>query len=162
MTEQQLEAEPASDMVLRLAEAKAQQVAESEVDSLVIGSDQALVCDGQVLGKPLDFDNAKRQLQAMRGKTLIFHTGLAVINTSTAMVHRSVVNCTVCFRKLEDSEIDRYLEIEKPFNCAGSFKSEALGISLLDSLRGDDPTALIGLPLIRLSHILRDEGLAVP
>ncbi len=162
MTEQQLETEPAGEMVLRLAEAKARQVAESEIDALVIGSDQALVCEGEVLGKPMNADNAKRQLQAMRGKTLVFHTGLAVINTSTAAIHRSVVDCTVSFRELEDAEIERYLEIEKPFNCAGSFKSEALGISLLDGLRGNDPTALIGLPLIRLSQILREEGLTVP
>lgn len=160
--EAHLETESASDMVLRLAEAKARQVADSETGALVIGSDQTLVCDGRVLGKPLNVDKARAQLQAMRGKKLVFHTGLAVVNTDSGKAQTCIVDCTVAFRDLDDSEIDRYLQIEQPFNCAGSFKSEALGIALLESLQGDDPTALIGLPLIRLSQMLRNEGLAIP
>lgn len=149
-------------MALRLAEAKAKTVAAKQTSGLVIGSDQTVECDQKILGKPMDAARAKQQLQAMRGKTLRFHTGLCVINVATGQVHRDVVDYVVSFRDFSDAEIDRYLAVEEPFNCAGSFKSEALGISLLENMRGDDPTALIGLPLIRLSQILRQEGLPLP
>ncbi len=162
MDEQPLADESAHDMALRLARSKAQAVADSAAGALVIGSDQTLECDGQVLGKPLTLDKAVKQLAMMRGKTLAFHTGLAVINTDNGTIYSDVVDCTVKFRNLTDNEIKRYLEMEMPLNCAGSFKSESLGISLLDSLEGTDPTALIGLPLIRLSQFLREEGLAIP
>ncbi len=160
--EQQLAGESAYDMALRLARSKAQKVADSASGALVIGSDQTLECDGQILGKPQNVDKATRQLAMMRGKTLAFHTGLAVINTDTGTMHSDVIDCKVKFRDLSDSEIKRYIEMEMPLNCAGSFKSESLGIALLDSLEGTDPTALIGLPLIRLSQFLRQEGLAIP
>ena len=154
--------ESAEDMALRLANEKANAVAHNVQGALVIGSDQTLACDDEILGKPLSADKASQQLRMMRGKTLVFHTGLAVVNTNSRKTYADVIQCLVKFRHLGDKEIDRYLEKEQPFNCAGSFKSEAMGISLLESLEGTDPTALVGLPLIRLSEILRQEGLDIP
>ena len=135
-------------MVVRLAEAKARKVAEENSESLIIGSDQATECDGMILGKAGNLENARQQLRQMSGKAMVFHTGLCLLNSKTNDMQSDVIEYRVVFRYLEDEEIDRYLDEEKPFNCAGSFKSEALGVSLLEKMEGDDPSALIGLPLM--------------
>ena len=146
----------------RLAEAKARAVAARYPDALIIGSDQVAASDGQRFGKPGSRENAIDQLRLMRGKEVIFHTGLCLLNSATDRVQVCCVDTHVGFRDLTDAEIESYLDKEDALNCAGSAKSEALGISLLAYLRGDDPNALIGLPLIALCNMLRAEGLALP
>ncbi len=145
---------------MRLARAKAQAAVDRFPGAWAIGSDQVAELDGQPIGKPGNRDNARRQLQAMRGRTVVFHTGVCLLANGRA--HESLVPTAVSFRALADAEIERYLDREPAFDCAGSAKSEALGIALIASLRGDDPTALVGLPLIALSAMLRSEGVAVP
>ena len=162
LQEEQRVDESASAMAARLAAAKADSIAQGLNGGLVIGSDQTVECDGEILGKPGNFEKAKQQLQMMRGKALLFHTGLCVINVDSGRRYQEVVDYSASFRPLTDDEIERYLQLDKPFNCAGSFKSEALGIALLENMHGNDPTALIGLPLIRLSQILREQGIKVP
>jgi septum formation protein len=144
----------------RLARAKAQAARARFPGAWIIGSDQVAELDGMPIGKPGDRDNARRQLRAMSGRTVVFHTGVCLLANGHA--HDAVVPTRVAFRTLEDEEIERYLDREPAFDCAGSAKSEALGISLLESLAGDDPTALVGLPLIALSAMLRAEGVPVP
>ncbi|OOZ35849.1 Maf family protein [Solemya velesiana gill symbiont] len=154
--------ETPQDLVTRLAEEKARAVAADHPDSLVIGSDQVACNEGHIQGKPGDRDNAIRQLEAASGKIVIFYTGLCLLNTGTG---NSQVVCEpfhVHFRALTRDQIERYLDAEEPYNCPGSFKSEALGISLFKRLEGDDPNALIGLPLIRLIEFLGNEGVQVP
>ena len=146
----------------RLAEAKARAVAARYPDALIIGSDQVAASDGQRFGKPGSRENAIDQLRQMRGKEVIFHTGLCLLNSATDRVQVCCIDTHVGFRDLSDAEIESYLDKEDALNCAGSAKSEALGISLLAYLRGDDPNALIGLPLIALCNMLRAEGLALP
>lgn len=146
----------------RLAVAKARAVAEQFPDSLIIGSDQVAYADTQRFGKPLTRQNATVQLRQMRGKEVIFHTGLCLLNTASGRVQVRGVQNLVGFRDLLDTEIEAYLDKEDALNCAGSAKSEGMGISLLRYLRGDDPNALIGLPLIALSEMLRNEGILVP
>ena len=146
----------------RLAEAKARAVAARYPDALIIGSDQVAASDGRRFGKPGSRENAIAQLRLMRGKEVIFHTGLCLLNSATDHAHVCCVDTHVGFRDLSDAEIESYLDKEDALNCAGSAKSEALGISLLSYLRGDDPNALIGLPLIALCNMLRAEGLALP
>lgn len=146
----------------RLAELKARAVAARHPDSLVIGSDQVAYCGDLRFGKPGRRENAIRQLQAMRGNTVIFHTGLCLLNTQTGHCQLAGVPTEVRFRMLTDAEIERYLDREDALNCAGSAKSEGLGISLLEFMRGDDPNALVGLPLIELSRMLRAEGVDLP
>ena len=146
----------------RLAQEKAKAVASRFPDALIIGSDQVAHQGGQTYGKPGSRQNAKIQLQAMRGKSVIFHTGLCLFNTASGRMQLCGVPTEVRFRELSDAEIERYLDKEDALNCAGSAKSEGLGIALLESLRGDDPNALVGLPLIALCGMLRAEGLAVP
>ena len=148
--------------VSRLAETKAKHVATKYSNSIVIGSDQALECDGLILGKPGNHENAKQQLMSMSNKTLSFYTGLCVINSSTGKSEKDVIIYRVSFRKLGEQEIEEYLLKEQPYNCAGSFMSERLGVSLMSKMEGEDPTALIGLPLIRLCQILRNLGLKLP
>lgn len=126
----------------------------------VIGSDQVAELDGRPIGKPGNRENARRQLRAMRGRTVVFHTALCLLANGGA--REALVPTEVTFRALADDEIERYLELEPAYDCAGSAKSEALGIVLLERLRGDDPTALVGLPLIALAAMLRAEGAAVP
>jgi septum formation protein len=152
--------ESCAETALRLARAKAQAAVDRFPGAWAIGSDQVAELDGQPIGKPGNRDNARRQLQAMRGRTVVFHTGVCLLANGRA--HESLVPTAVSFRALADAEIERYLDREPAFDCAGSAKSEALGIALVASLRGDDPTALVGLPLIALSAMLRSEGLAVP
>jgi septum formation protein len=146
----------------RLAAEKARAVAGQFEDALIIGSDQVAYMDDFRFGKPGTVERAIAQLKSMSGRTVIFHTALAVLNTRTGRVQLNAVPTEVRFRTLSDAEIVRYVNKELPLDCAGSAKSEGLGITLLDALRGDDPNALVGLPLIALARMLRNEGLALP
>lgn len=150
------------DLALRLALAKARAVAEQHPGAVVIGSDQVADLDGQPLGKPGSHERAMQQLQAMSGKTVIFQTAVAVVCQETGFEAVDLAAVEVKFRRLQAAEIERYLLAEQPYDCAGSAKSEGLGISLLDAIQSDDPTALIGLPLIRTCHMLRAAGLVLP
>lgn len=150
------------DLASRLALAKAQAVAQQHPHAIVIGSDQVADLHGQPLGKPGTHDRAVAQLQRMRGQTVVFHTALAVVCQARGIVHTGVEPVTVRVRMLDDDTIERYLRAEQPYDCAGSAKSEGLGISLLDSITSDDPTALIGLPLIRTCQLLRAAGITLP
>lgn len=153
--------ETPEQLVKRLSIAKAKAVADSIEDGLVIGSDQVAVIDNQILGKPGNHENAVKQLQFASGKTVTFLTGLCLYNANTGNYQVEVVPFNVVFRELSEQQIDNYLKKEQPYNCAGSFKSEALGISLFEKLEGEDPNTLIGLPLIRLVRMLENEGMAV-
>ncbi len=146
---------------LRLAQLKAKKVSETESNALIIGCDQVATLNDTQIGKPMTHDNAIKQLQMMRGQVVFFHSALCLYNTQTGHMQAEVVPYEVKFRQLSDIEIERYLMIEKPYNCAGSAKSEGLGITLMEYMRGDDPNALIGLPLIKLAHMLRNEGVNV-
>jgi septum formation protein len=143
----------------RLALAKARAVAQVHPDCIVIGSDQVADLHGQPLGKPGTHERAIAQLQAMRGQTVIFQTAVAVVCLATGFVQEDLAAVKVQFRDLSDTEIEHYLQAEKPYDCAGSAKSEGLGISLLNAIDNDDPTALVGLPLIRTCRMLRAAGL---
>jgi septum formation protein len=147
---------------IRLARAKAQAGATAFPDALVIGSDQVAELDGEAIGKPGDRDRARAQLRGMRGRTVRFHTAVCLLAAGSGRMQQRLVTTEVDFRALDDTEIERYLEREPAFDCAGAAKSEALGIALLSRLSGDDPTALVGLPLIALAAMLRAEGVAVP
>ena len=151
-----------SDYVLRLAKTKAESIVSKNDNSLIIAADQALQCDKKILGKSGNYNKAKEQLIFMSNRSLTFYTGLCLINTETKIIEEDVVSFRVDFRKLTESEIKNYLVKEKPYDCAGSFKLEKLGISLLKKMNGDDPTALIGLPLIRLCKMLRNQGVNIP
>ncbi|MBV5309893.1 Maf family protein [Chromatium okenii] len=146
--------ETATALVLRLAEAKARAVAAQFPDALIIGSDQVAVLDDAVLGKPHDRDTAIRQLEAASGRSVLFQNGLCLLNAATGEAQTLVEPFRVHFRTLTRQHIERYLDREQPYDCAGSFKSEGLGITLFARLEGDDPNALIGLPLIRLTALL--------
>ena len=150
--------ESPKDLALRLALAKARAVALKHPDAVVIGSDQVADLDGIPLGKPGNHTNAILQLQRMRGKTVIFQTALSVVCIATGYERTDLAEVKVKFRDLSDAEIETYLRAEEPYDCAGSAKSEGLGIALLDAIDNDDPTALIGLPLIRTSQMLREAG----
>jgi septum formation protein len=145
-------------LALRLALAKARAVAALYPDAVVIGSDQVADLAGQALGKPGEHDRAVAQLRQMRGQTVVFQTALAVVCLTTGFEQVDLAQVRVVFRHLSDEEIEAYLQAEKPYDCAGSAKSEGLGIALLESIDSDDPTALIGLPLIRTAHLLRQAG----
>ncbi len=150
--------ETPADLAVRLAIAKARAVAERFPDSVVIGSDQVADLDGLPLGKPHTHERAVVQLQQMRGKTVIFQTAVAVVCLQSGFCQHDLAAVRVRFRgvdSLSDAEIEAYLHAEQPYDCAGSAKSEGLGITLLDAIDSDDPTALIGLPLIRTSRMLR-------
>lgn len=146
----------------RLAAEKARAVARDWPDALIIGSDQVAHMGNEVFGKPDTEARAVEQLQRMSGQTVIFHTALALLNTRSGHIQVEGVPTSVRFRTLGDDEIRRYVAKERPLDCAGSAKSEGLGIALLDALSGDDPTALIGLPLIALCRMLRAEGVDLP
>jgi MAF protein len=150
--------EPPQVLVLRLAEAKAVAVAERHPEAIVIGSDQVACIDDQVLGKPGDRARAIAQLERAAGRTVVFQTGLCVLNAITGRTQTLVEPFRVHFRPLSRRRIEAYVDREQPYDCAGSFKSEGLGIVLFDRLEGDDPSALIGLPLIRLITLLESEG----
>ncbi|AWI80884.1 MAG: septum formation inhibitor Maf [Betaproteobacteria bacterium HGW-Betaproteobacteria-13] len=146
----------------RLAVDKARAIADTLDDALVIGSDQVAYMGTEIFGKPGTVERAIAQLRRMSGQEVIFHTAVALIHASSKRVQCEGVVTRVRFRTLSDDEICRYVDAEMPLDCAGSAKSEGLGISLLDALAGDDPTALIGLPLIALSRMLRTEGVLLP
>lgn len=146
----------------RLAQAKAQIIAKQFPNALIIGSDQVATCGAQRFGKPGTRQNARNQLKLMSGNEIIFHTGLCILNSATGHTQVQCIPTYVGFRDLTDLEIDAYLDKEDALNCAGSAKSEGLGVSLLRYQRGDDPTALIGLPLITLCEMLRNAGAQLP
>jgi len=146
-------------LVLRLAEAKARAVAQAFPNALIIGSDQVACIDGRILGKPGDRQRAIAQLEQASGRCVLFQTGLCLLNAVTGQTQTLVEPFRVHFRPLSRARIEVYLDREEPYNCAGGFKSEGLGIALFDRLEGDDPSALVGLPLIRLVTLLAAEGL---
>jgi septum formation protein len=148
-----------ADLAQRLALAKARAVAARFPDCVVIGSDQVADLDGEPLGKPGNHQRAVAQLQRMRGKTVIFQTAVAVVCVQSDFEQLDLAPVKVTFRKLTDAEIEHYLLAEQPYDCAGSAKSEGLGIALLERIDNDDPTALVGLPLIRTSAMLRAAGI---
>lgn len=154
--------ESAETLVRRLARQKAEALRPSYTSHLIIGSDQVAVLDGKILGKPGDFARAKTQLLAASGNKVTFFTGLCLLNTATSQCQLRCERYSVIFRHLSESVIDAYLIKDKPFDCAGSFKAEGLGIALFSRLEGDDPNTLIGLPLIALVDMLANEGIAVP
>lgn len=160
--ESRLAHESASAMVARLAQQKAAAIAAQYPQALIIGSDQCAVLGESILGKPHTHATAVEQLQASSGKTVEFLTGLCLFDSQTQQVQLEVIPFQVTFRELHAIEIENYLRREQPYNCAGSFKSEGLGISLFKSMQGDDPTALIGLPLIRLCAMLRKHSYLIP
>ncbi|MBI4005698.1 MAG: septum formation inhibitor Maf [Gammaproteobacteria bacterium] len=162
INEMPIDGESAEQLVRRLAETKARKVAEQHHSVIVIGSDQVALLDKEILAKPVTHEKAKTQLERLSDQCVCFITGLCVINTGTQSVQIDCISFHIKFRKLEADEIERYLNKERPYDCAGSFKSEGLGVSLLERMTGDDPTALIGLPLIRLSEMLRNEGITLP
>ncbi|MCU7914809.1 MAG: Maf-like protein [Candidatus Thiodiazotropha sp. (ex Gloverina cf. vestifex)] len=153
--------EPAEMLVSRLAECKAKAVAESHPNALIIGSDQVATIEGQILGKPGNHERAVEQLMRASGKHVSFLTGLCLHHSTTGNTQLWCEPFHVEFRELTRDEIEHYLHREKPYNCAGSFKSEGLGICLFQRMEGDDPSSLIGLPLIRLVNMLRNEGVDV-
>jgi len=161
VTEEHLPGEAAEATAGRLAETKARTVASRYPDSLVIGSDQVAVCGGEILGKPLTHANALRQLRTLSGREALFHTAVCVHNTRTGVTRTRVVPCRVTFRTLDDATIETYLTKEQPYDCAGSAKSEGLGIALIAKMQSEDPSALIGLPLIALVDLLREQGVNV-
>jgi septum formation protein len=154
-----LPGEGPADLAQRLALAKARAVAERFPDCVVIGSDQVADLDGEPLGKPGTHARAVEQLQRMRGKTVIFQTAVAVVCVQSSFEQHDLAQVKVTFRNLTDAEIEHYLLAEQPYDCAGSAKSEGLGITLLERIDNDDPTALVGLPLIRTSAMLRAAGI---
>lgn len=149
------------DLALRLALAKARAVAARRPSAVVIGSDQVADLGGEPLGKPGTHERAVAQLRRMRGRTVIFQTAVAVVCVETGFEQVELAPVGVRFRELTDAEIENYLRAETPYDCAGSAKSEGLGIALLDTIESDDPTALVGLPLIRTTRLLRAAGLSL-
>jgi septum formation protein len=153
--------EAASAIALRLAEAKARAVAVRFPDALVIGSDQVATCEGVRLDKPGNHDNAVRQLTLVSGKTASFDTAVALLDTKSKTLASRVVPCRVSFRVLGAAQIERYLRLEQPYDCAGSARVEGLGIALISRIDTEDPTSLVGLPLIALGELLRGAGFDV-
>jgi len=160
--ESRVPGESPEELVSRLALAKARAVAGDHPDALIIGSDQVAVIDGDILGKPGNRENAISQLLQASGKVVTFYTGLCLLNAANDTAQVVVEPFRVHFRSLSRAQVERYLDREEPYGCAGSFKSEGLGISLFARLEGDDPNALVGLPLIRLVEMLEKEGISVP
>jgi septum formation protein len=160
--ESHLENESAAALALRLAKDKARFIAKDHPQAIVIGSDQVLACDGELLGKPGNHANAVSQLQRLSGHTMTFYTALSVVCNAGKQQCSDVVTTEVRFRRLSLSEIEAYLAIEPAYDCAGSCKAEGLGISLCASIESEDPTAIIGLPLISLRRMLAENGIAVP
>lgn len=153
--------ETPAQLVERLSIAKAQAVAAHYKQGFIIGSDQVAVIDDDILGKPGNHENAVAQLERASGKTVTFLTSLALVNAESGSIQAEVVPFKVVFRQLTRQQIVNYLNAEQPYNCAGSFKSEGLGIAMFERLEGDDPNTLIGLPLIRLIRMLEKEGVMV-
>ena len=159
--ETQLEGESAPALVERLAQEKARVIGETYPQALIIGSDQVAVAGGNILGKPGNHQTAIQQLMMASGKSVTFYTGLALYNAENQTMQHIVEPFTVHFRELTEKQIEYYLNQEKPYQCAGSFKSEGFGISLFSRLEGDDPNSLIGLPLIKLIELLSNEGVDI-
>ena len=157
-----LENETPEKYVLRLSLEKAKAVAERHPDALIIASDQCSILNGMIRGKPGNHENAIKQLTESSGQCVSFLTGLCLYDSSDSNYQLDLVPYYVDFRELNNAEIESYLRAEEPYFCAGSFKSEGLGVTLFKSMRGDDPTALIGLPLIRLSEMLRNKKISLP
>ncbi len=153
--------EPPLNLVRRLAETKARALQSIYPEALIIGSDQVAVCDGKILGKPQNLDTAKAQLAQISGRQVEFITGLCLLNAKTDTLQVDAVPYTVSIRHLTLQQIACYLAAEQPFDCVGSFKSEGLGIALFSKLEGEDPTSLVGLPLIRLVRMLQEERVDV-
>ncbi|WP_018865070.1 nucleoside triphosphate pyrophosphatase [Thioalkalivibrio sp. ARh3] len=160
--ETRLPDEDAAALVQRLAEAKARAVGDTHPGALIIGSDQSASHQGHILGKPGNPERAREQLASLSGGTVTFHTGLCLLDAASGQARVEDVEYIVTFRQLSDTEIRAYVALDDPVDCAGSFKSEGLGVSLFERMGGSDPTALVGLPLIRLCHWLRAAGVAVP
>ena len=160
--ETRLPDEAPADMVRRLTRLKAAAVAADHPRHLIIASDQCAECEGRILGKPGSHERAVEQLLGFSGRVVRFHTGLALLNSATSRLQLDVVPFAVHFRPLDRARVERYLRAERPYQCAGSFKSEGLGITLFRRLEGDDPNALVGLPLIRLVDFLAVEGIELP
>lgn len=156
-----LAGEGPEELVRRLAEKKARAVADRFPGALIIGSDQVAVVDGKVVGKPGNHEVAVAQLHNASGRTVRFVTGLCLLDSASGKAEIDAVPFEVTFRVLSEAQIERYLQRDKPYNCAGSFRSEALGIVLFEKMRGDDPNALVGLPLIRLVTMLENAGYPV-
>jgi len=154
--------EAITTLVERLATGKARSVGARYPDALVIGSDQVADLDGQIIGKPGSRTPARQQLELVSGKAVVFRTGICVLDTANGTVLVDTVNTSIVFRQLSARAIEHYLDHDQPFDCACSFKSESLGITLIDHMECSDPSALIGLPLIRLCTMLRDTGIEVP
>lgn len=159
--ESPLHNESPSNLALRLALAKANAVAAKIASGLVIGSDQVAHCGGQLLGKPGGHEAAVAQLRLMRGRKTTFDTALAVVDAGSGRAQTALVSTIVLLRQVSDAEIEAYVTIDRPYDCAGSAKSEGLGIALMESIEGDDPTALVGLPLIALTRMLRAENVSL-
>lgn len=156
-----LPGETPSATALRLSALKAQAIATQFPDALIIGSDQVLMLDSEQLGKPGNFENAFAQLKKMQGKAMVFHTALTLLNSKTGRTQTRDVPTVVHIRKLTDAQIEAYLKKEQPYDCAGSAKSESLGIALMQRMDSPDPTALIGLPLMALTEMLMNENVDV-
>jgi septum formation protein len=156
--ESPLPGEPAMQTALRLAKLKALAVSDAVQDALIIGSDQVASLEGEHIGKPGNHRAAVEQLRAMRGKAVVFYTAVCLYNSSSGRTQCACVPTEVVFRDLGDTQIERYLRLETPYDCAGSARIEGLGIALVEKVHSDDPTALLGLPLIRLISMLRNEG----
>ena len=156
-----LDGEKPHQTALRLAQEKAKKIGAEYPHALVIGCDQVATLDGEQLGKPGNHHNATLQLQKMRGREVTFHSALCLYNAATGNMQAEVVPYLVRFRQLTDAQIDNYLSKEQPYQCAGSAKSEGLGIALMERMIGEDPNALIGLPLIKLITMLQNEGVSV-
>ena len=154
--------ESPAQLVQRLAEAKARDVGRRYPDALIIGSDQVACVDSEIVGKPGNRKNAITQLSAANGKAVVFYTGLCLFDSATGESRVGMEPFTVRFRALSIEQIERYVDHEQPFNCAGSFKSEGFGITLFSALEGRDPNALIGLPLILLIEMLEEQGVTLP
>ena len=159
--EDALPGEAPVETALRLSEAKARAVAGRFEDALVIGSDQVADCDGRPISKPGDRSQAIAQLRDLSGRTVVFYTGVALVDSRSGRCRSELVAVTSTFRPLTDDEIAAYVDREEPYDCAGSVRSERLGIALFERITSDDPTALIGLPLIALTRLLRNEGVDV-
>jgi len=159
--EKALPGEDATGLVARLAEQKARAVAPLWPTALIIGSDQVAVLDGDIIGKPGDHPRAVAQLRRASGQAVTFYTGLCLLDSRSGQYQLAVEPFRVIFRTLTSEMIEAYLHREQPYQCAGSFKSEGLGIALFERLEGDDPTSLVGLPLIRLTRMLEAAGVAV-
>lgn len=156
-----LDGELPQETALRLAQEKAKKIAQDNPTALIIGCDQVATLDNVQLGKPLTHENATKQLKLMRGREVTFHSALCLYNAATKNMQAEVVPYIVQFRNLTDAQIESYLQKEQPYHCAGSAKSEGLGIAIIEKMVGEDPNALIGLPLIRLIHMLENQGVNV-